>query len=78
MRSYCPDKVGSSRLWNEQYISDIALNPKVAYSLHDYVPGMPIDLEQECELMKLHPFVHNEIRYLPQLPEDKHISSMGF
>ena len=33
---------------------------------------MPVDLEQECELMKLHPFVHNEIRYLPQLPEDKH------
>ncbi len=72
MRSYCPDKVGSSRLWNEQYIRDIALNTKVAYSLHDYVPGMPIDLEQECEVMKLHPFVHNEIRYLPQLPEDKH------
>ena len=72
MRSYCPDKVGSSRLWNDQYIRDIALNTKVAYSLHDYVPGMPIDLEQECELLKLHPFVHNEIKYLPQLPEDKH------
>jgi hypothetical protein len=33
---------------------------------------MPIDLEQECELLKLHPFVHNEIKYLPQLPEDKY------
>jgi hypothetical protein len=72
MRTYCTDKVGSSRLWNEQYIRDIALNSKVAYSLHDYVPGMPIDLEQECELLKLHPFVHNEIKYLPQLPEDKY------
>jgi hypothetical protein len=30
-----------------------------------------MDLEQECELLKLHPFVHNEIKYLPQLPEDK-------
>jgi hypothetical protein len=33
---------------------------------------MPIDLEQECELLKLHPFVHNEIKHLPQLPEDKY------
>jgi hypothetical protein len=74
MRTYSyADKVGSSRLWNEQYIRDIALNFKVAYSLHDYCPGMPIDLEQECELLKLHPFVHNEIKYLPQLPEDKYL-----
>ena len=66
MRTYCyTDKVGSSRLWNEQYIRDITLNSKVAYSLHDYVPGMPIDLERECEHLKLHPFVHNEIKYLP-------------
>ena len=72
MRSYCPDKVGGSRLWNDQYIREIALTPKVAYSLHDHCPGVPVDLEHECELMKLNPFVQNEIRYLPQQPEDKH------
>ena len=32
---------------------------------------MPIDLERECEHLKLHSFVHNEIKYLPQLPEEK-------
>ena len=74
MRSYCPDKVGTSRFWNDQYIRDpgTGIAPKVAYSLHDHCPGMPIDLEQECELLKLDPFVHNEIRYFPQLPADKH------
>ena len=74
MRSYCPDKVGTSRVWNDQYIRDpgTGIAPKVAYSLHDHCPGMPIDLEQECELLKLDPFVHNEIRYFPQLPADKH------
>jgi hypothetical protein len=70
MRSYCPDKVGGSRLWNDQYLRDIDI--KVLYSLHDYCPGMPIDLEHECELMNLHPFVHNEIVYHPKLPEDKY------
>ena len=33
---------------------------------------MPVDLEYECELMKLHPFVHNEILYHPLTPEDKY------
>ena len=70
MRSYCPDKVGGSRLWNDQYLRDIDV--KVLYSLHDYCPGMPVDLEHECELMKLHPFVHNEIVHHPKLPEDKY------
>jgi hypothetical protein len=70
MRSYCPDKVGGSRLWNDQYLRD--LDPKLLYSLHDYCPGIPVDLEHECELMRLHPFVHNEIVYHPKLPEDKY------
>jgi hypothetical protein len=72
MRSYCYDKVGGSRLWNDQYIRESTLTTKLVYSLHDYCPGMPIDLEYECELMKLHPFVHNEIQFHPQLPEDKY------
>ncbi len=67
-----PRQVGGSRLWNDQYIRDHTLTTKLLYSLHDYVPGMPVDLEYECELMKLHPFVHNEIQFHPQLPEDKH------
>ena len=33
---------------------------------------MPVDLEHECELMKLNSFVHDEIRYLPQQSEDKY------
>jgi hypothetical protein len=33
---------------------------------------MPIDLEQECEEMNLHPFVWNEIANLPKGPKDKH------
>jgi hypothetical protein len=33
---------------------------------------MPIDLETECEEMKLHPFVWNEIVNGPQGPKDKH------
>jgi hypothetical protein len=72
MRSYCPDKVGRSRLWNDQYIRENILSSKVAYSVHDYCPGMPVDLEHECELMRLNPFVQNEIRYLPPEPQDKH------
>ena len=72
MRSYCPDKVGGSRLWNDQYIRENVLNAKVVYSIHDHCPGVPVDLEHECELMKLNSFVHNEIRYLPQQPEDKY------
>jgi hypothetical protein len=57
MRSYCPDRVGGSRLWNDQYIREQALTSKVLYSIHDYCPGMPVDLEYECKLMKLNPFV---------------------
>ena len=72
MRSYCPDKVGGSRFWNDQYVRPDALNPKVLYSLHDHCPGMPIDLEAECEEMRLHPFTWNEIAYLPLGPKDKH------
>ena len=72
MRSYCQDRVGGSRLWNDQYIRENVLNSKVVYSIHDYCPGMPVDLEYECELMKLHPFVHNEILYHPLTPEDKY------
>ena len=34
---------------------------------------MPVYLEHECELMKLHPFVHNEIVHHPKLPEDKYL-----
>ncbi len=49
----------------------MTLTTKLVYSLHDYCPGMPVDLEHECELMRLHPFVHNEIQFHPQLPEDK-------
>jgi hypothetical protein len=72
MRSYCPDRVGGSRLWNDQYIRVQALTSKVLYSIHDYCSGMPVDLEYECELMKLNPFVQNEIIYHPQDPKDKH------
>ena len=32
---------------------------------------MPVDLEYECELMKLNPFVYSEILFLPQGPQDK-------
>ena len=58
-------------LSTECILSDV-LNAKVVYSVHDYCPGMPVDLEQECENMNLHSFVHNEIAYFPQGPKDKH------
>ena len=72
MRSYCPDKVGSSRIWNDQYVRHDVLNPRVLYSVHDHCPGMPIDLEAECEEMNLHAFAWNEIAFLPQGPKDKY------
>ena len=72
MRSYCEDKVGDSRVWNDQYVRHDVISPRVLYSIHDYCPGMPIDLERECEAMNLHPFIWNELAYLPQEPKDKH------
>ncbi len=72
MRSHCPDKTGGSRIWNDQYVRPDVIMPKVLYSIHDHCPGMPIDLEAECEEMNLHPFVWNEIANLPQGPKDKH------
>jgi hypothetical protein len=72
MRSYCPDRVGGSRLWNDQYIREQALNAKVLYSIHDHCPGMPVDLEEEYEARNLHPFVHNGIVTHPLSPTDKY------
>ncbi len=72
MRLYCPDKTSSSRFWNDQYVRPDVILPKILYSLHDHCPGMPIDLETECEEMNLHPFVWNEIVNAPQGPKDKH------
>ena len=72
MRSYCTDKTSGSRFWNDQYVRPDMILPKTLYSLHDHCPGMPIDLEAECEEMNLHPFVWNEIANGPQGPKDKH------
>jgi hypothetical protein len=69
MRSYCPDRVGGSRLWNDQYLREQALNAKVLYSIHKYCPGMPVDLEQECEEMNLHKALRTNIRLgIPKAP----------
>jgi hypothetical protein len=72
MRSYCFDKVSGSRFWNDQYVRPDTVSTKTLYSLHDHCPGMPVDLDSECEEMNLHPFVWNEIVNGPQGPKDKH------
>jgi hypothetical protein len=72
MRSYCHDKVSGSRFWNDQYVRPDTVSAKTLYSLHDHCPGMPVDLDSECEEMNLHPFVWNELVNGPQGPKDKH------
>ena len=60
-------RVKPSRFWNELRVQGVA--NKILYTLHDYCPGMPVNLEQECKNMNLHPYVATEIVLFP--PNDK-------
>jgi hypothetical protein len=60
-------KIKASRFWNDLCVLGVA--SKILYTLHDYCPGMPVDLEQECKNMNLHPYPTTEVVVLP--PNDK-------
>ncbi len=51
-------KIKPSRFWNE--LSVRGVSGKILYTLQDYCPGMPVDLEQECKNMNLHPYLTTE------------------
>ncbi len=60
-------KIKPSRFWNDVYVSGVT--GKTLYTLHDYCPGMPVDLEQECKNMNLQPYLTTEVVVFP--PNDK-------
>ena len=56
----CTDvKPKGSRFWDDQLVRPVA--GRVLYSIHDYCPGMPVNLEEECLKMHLPPFRPNEV-----------------
>jgi hypothetical protein len=61
-------KVRTSRFWNELCVTGVVAQ-KILYTLHDYCPGMPVNLEQECRNMNLHPYLSTELVFFP--PNDK-------
>jgi hypothetical protein len=56
-----------SRFWNDLRVQGVS--GKILYTLHDYCPGMPVNLEQECKNMNLHPYLTTELVLFP--PNDK-------
>ncbi len=51
----CTDvKPKGSRFWDDPLVRPVPV--KVLYSIHDYCPGMPVNLEEECLKMQLPPF----------------------
>ncbi len=60
-------RIKPSRFWNDLRVQGVA--GKILYTLHDYCPGMPVNLEQECNNMNLHPYLTTEIVVFP--PNDK-------
>ena len=54
--------VKANRYWDDRFVRDL---PKaVFYSLHDFCPGMPVNLKAECEAIGLHPFRPAEMQPL--------------
>jgi hypothetical protein len=55
LKDYTNVKVKGSRFWDDR----LARAPKgrILYTLHDYCPGMPVNLEQECKDLHLPPFL---------------------
>ncbi len=60
-------KVKPSRFWNDLRVRGVS--GKILYTLHDYCPGMSMNLEQECKNMNLHPYLTTELVVFP--PNDK-------
>jgi hypothetical protein len=44
LKDYTDVKVKGSRFWENQIVRGVA--SKILYTLHDYCPGMPVNLEQ--------------------------------
>jgi hypothetical protein len=63
LKDYTDVKVKGSRFWDDQIVRPVA--NKILYSLHDYCPGMPVNLEQECKNMNLDPYRHTELVVFP-------------
>ena len=60
----CTDvKPKGSRFWDDQLVRVVP--GKVLYSIHDYCPGMPVNLEEECLKMHLPLFRPHEVVTLP-------------
>ncbi len=59
LKDYTNVKVKGSCFWDDK----LARVPKgrILYTLHDYCPGMPVNLEQECNDLHLPPFLPTEI-----------------
>ncbi len=62
-------KIKPSRFWNDLRVRSVS--GKILYTLHDYCPGMPVDLEQECKNMNLHPYLTAEIVLFPPNNKEK-------
>ena len=74
LKDYTNVKVKGSRFWDDK----VARVPKgrILYTLHDYCPGMPVNLEQECKDLHLPPFLPIEIvTYKVTMPnaKDRHL-----
>jgi hypothetical protein len=63
-------KVKTSRFWNELCVTGV-VTKKILYTLHDYCPGMPVNLEQECKNMNLHPYLNTELVFFPANDKEK-------
>jgi hypothetical protein len=69
LRDYTDIKARGSRFWDDQCVRHIT--SKTLYSIHDYCPGMPINLEQQCDNMRLDPFRPMEIVTFPPTATEK-------
>jgi len=63
LKDYTDVKAKGIRFWEDQIVRGVA--PKILYTLDDYCPGMPVNLEQECKNMNLDPYRHTELVVFP-------------
>jgi hypothetical protein len=52
-------KIKGGRFWDDQCVR--VVTTKILYFIHDYCPGLPVSLEQECKNMKLNPYRATEL-----------------